>query len=40
MNERRNNERGGGRKTENEILSVLERERERDGEREGDACRK
>lgn len=36
MNERRNNERGGGRKGENEILRVLEREREREGE----ACRK
>lgn len=40
MNERRNNERGGGRKRENEILSVLETERESDAEREGDACRK
>lgn len=40
MNERRNNERGGGQKRENEILSVLERERESDAEREGDACRK
>lgn len=34
MNERRNNERGGGRKRENEILSVLERERERAMQRE------